>query len=102
MMEFESTGARAAHELAQKAAGKLHHALDFLENQDAHDEQVQPYLLGALSDVDACALERPRHGRLNWVFLVGSLCLMASYVVRLAVMSTSPWTRFAEWATSLV
>jgi hypothetical protein len=60
MMAFENVGARAAHELAQKAASKLHHALDFLENQDAHDAQVQPYLLGALSDVDACALERPR------------------------------------------
>jgi hypothetical protein len=60
MIAFENTGARAAHELAQKAAGKLHHALDFLENQDPHDPQVQPYLLGALSDVDACALERPR------------------------------------------
>jgi hypothetical protein len=60
MLEFENTGARAAHDLASKAAAKLHHALDFLENQDAHDEQVQPYLLGALSDVDACALERPR------------------------------------------
>jgi hypothetical protein len=60
MIAFESTGARAAHDLAQKAASRLHHALDFLENQDAHDERVQPYLLGALSDVDACALERPR------------------------------------------
>ncbi len=60
MLEFENKGARAAHDLATKAAAKLHHALDFLENQDAHDEQVQPYLLGALSDVDACALERPR------------------------------------------
>ncbi|HEX5099196.1 MAG TPA: serine/threonine-protein kinase [Polyangiaceae bacterium] len=60
MVEFENTGARAAFDLASKAAAKLHHALDFLENQDAHDEQVQPYLLGALSDVDACALERPR------------------------------------------
>jgi len=60
MVEFENTGARAAFDLAQKAAAKLHHALDFLENQDAHDSQVQPYLLGALSDVDACALERPR------------------------------------------
>jgi hypothetical protein len=51
----------------------------------------------------ACvALERRRHGRLNTVFLVGSVCLMASYVVRLALMSTRPWMRFAEWATSFV
>jgi len=60
MIEFETTGARAAHELAQKVAAKLHHAQDFIETHGARDEQVQPYVLGALSDVDACALERPR------------------------------------------
>jgi hypothetical protein len=48
------------------------------------------------------ALEARRHGRLNKIFLVGSLCLIASYVIRLAVMSTAPWMRFAEWATSFV
>ena len=47
-------------------------------------------------------LERRRHGRLNVVFLVGSLTLIVSYVARLALMSTGPWMRFAEWATSLV
>jgi hypothetical protein len=51
----------------------------------------------------ACvAIERRRHGRLNTVFLVASLCLIASYVVRLALMSTGPWMRFSEWATSFV
>lgn len=48
------------------------------------------------------ALERRRHGRLNAVFLVATLCLIASYVVRLAVMSTVPWLKFAAWATSFV
>ena len=48
------------------------------------------------------ALERRRHGRLNSVFLVGSLCVIASYVVRLGLMSTEAWMRFAEWATSFV
>ena len=48
------------------------------------------------------ALERGHHGRLNSVFLVGSLCLIASYVARLVLMSTEPWMRFAEWATSFV
>jgi hypothetical protein len=48
------------------------------------------------------ALERRRHGRLNSVFLVGSLCMIVSYVARLALMSTGPWMRFAEWATSFV
>ncbi len=60
MLEFETTGARAAHDLAQRSAARLHHALDFIESHDARDEQVLPYVLGALSDVDACALERPR------------------------------------------
>jgi hypothetical protein len=60
MLEFETTGARGAHDLAQKAAAKLHHALDFVETHGARDEQVLPYVLGALSDLDACALERPR------------------------------------------
>ena len=48
------------------------------------------------------ALERRHHGRLNAVFLAASLCLIASYVARLALMSTEPWMRFAEWATSFV
>jgi hypothetical protein len=60
LLAFETTGARAAHDLAIKAAARLHHALDFIEAHDPHDQQVQPYVLGALSDLDACALERPR------------------------------------------
>lgn len=51
----------------------------------------------------ACvALEGRRYHRLNVVFLVASLCLIASYVGRLVLMSTGPWMRFAEWATSFV
>jgi hypothetical protein len=64
LLEFETTGARAAHELAVKAAARLHHALDFIEAHDPHDQQVQPYVLGALSDLDASALERPRLAQL--------------------------------------
>ncbi|HEY3495238.1 MAG TPA: serine/threonine-protein kinase [Polyangiaceae bacterium] len=64
MLEFETTGARPAYDLAQKTAARLHHALDFIETHDARDEQVQPYVLGALSDVGACALERPRLAQL--------------------------------------
>ncbi len=64
LLEFETTGARAAHDLATKAAARLHHALDFIEAHDPHDQQVQPYVLGALSDLDACALERPRLAQL--------------------------------------
>jgi hypothetical protein len=64
LLEFETKGARAAHELALKAASKLHHTLDFVETHDPRDAQVQPYVLGALSDVGACALERPRLAQL--------------------------------------
>jgi hypothetical protein len=64
LIEFEAKGARAAYDLAQKTAARLHHTLDFIETHDAGDEQVQPYVLGALSDVDACALERPRLAQL--------------------------------------
>ena len=64
LLEFETTGARAAHDLAIKAVARLNHALDFIEAHDPHDQQVQPYVLGALSDLDACALERPRLAQL--------------------------------------
>ncbi len=51
----------------------------------------------------ACvALEGRRYRRLNAVFLVASLCLIVSFVTRLLLMSTAPWMRFAEWATSFV
>jgi hypothetical protein len=65
---FEQTGARAAFELAQKAAARLHHSLDFIAAHDAHDAQMQPYILGSLSEVDASALERPR---LHQLLLLG-------------------------------
>jgi hypothetical protein len=45
-------------------------------------------------------VDRRRRGHWNAIFVVGSLLLIASYVVRLAVMSTGVWMRFATWATS--
>lgn len=47
-------------------------------------------------------LEGRRYGRLNRVFLGGTMLLVASYVVRLVVMTTAPWLTFATWATSFV
>ena len=47
-------------------------------------------------------LDRRRRGHWNAVFVVGSVLLVASYVVRLAVMGTGAWMRFATWATSFV
>jgi eukaryotic-like serine/threonine-protein kinase len=60
MLDFEGTGARAAYEQAQRAIAASYHTLDFIESHDAHDEQVQAYVLGALSDLAAGALERSR------------------------------------------
>jgi hypothetical protein len=47
-------------------------------------------------------LETWRHGRLNRVFLAGTLLLIASYVVRLALMPTAAWMQIAVWLTSFV
>src|SRR5690606_6972893 len=61
---YESTGARSAYELATRAVRALERAVDFVAVQDPNDEQLLPYLLGTLRDVDACALESPRLGNL--------------------------------------
>jgi hypothetical protein len=34
--------------------------MDFVDSHDPHDEQMLPYVLGTLSDLDAAALESPR------------------------------------------
>lgn len=47
-------------------------------------------------------LNARRYGRVNKVFLAGTVLLLASYVVRLAVMSTGPWLTFATWLTGFV
>lgn len=43
-----------------------------------------------------------RHRRVNVVFLVGALLLIASYVTRLALMNTPAWLQAAGWLTSFV
>lgn len=47
-------------------------------------------------------LDAKRRGRVNRVFLAGALVLIASYMVRLALMNTSAWLNAASWAVSLV
>jgi hypothetical protein len=47
-------------------------------------------------------LDARRHGRLNRIFLAGTLLLVISFVVRLALMNTGAWMATAEWLTSLV
>lgn len=48
------------------------------------------------------ALDTRRNGRVNRVFLAGTLLLLASYVVRLAIMTSGPWLGMARWLTSFV
>jgi hypothetical protein len=60
LLAFESKGARAATDLAIQAVATAHRAMDFVASHDPHDEQMLPYVLGALSDLDAAALESPR------------------------------------------
>jgi hypothetical protein len=47
-------------------------------------------------------LDWRRRGGVNRVLAGGVALLIASYVARLAVMGTGPWTRFATWLTSFV
>jgi hypothetical protein len=57
---YETQGARAAFELATKAVNALGRAVDFVVTQDPSDQQLLPYVLGTLKDVDTSALESPR------------------------------------------
>ena len=47
-------------------------------------------------------LDRQRNGRFNKVFVAGTVMLIASYVVRLALMTTGAWMNLATWLTSFV
>jgi hypothetical protein len=47
-------------------------------------------------------LDTRRHGRVNKIFLTGTLLLLCSYIVRLTLMTTPIWMKFATWATSFV
>jgi hypothetical protein len=60
LLAYESKGARAAADLAVQAVQTAHRAMDFVLSHDPHDEQMLPYVLGALTDIDAAALESPR------------------------------------------
>lgn len=47
-------------------------------------------------------LDARRHGRVNRVFAVGTAVLLAGYVVRLALMTTSAWMSLAAWLVTFV
>ena len=57
-----------------------------------------PTALAALS----LGLDAWRHGHVNRVFLLGTLLLIASYVARLALMTSGAWLAVATWLTSFV
>jgi hypothetical protein len=57
---YESQGARAAFDVATRAVSALGRSVDFVVSQDPTDEQLLPYVLGTLKDVDTSALESPR------------------------------------------
>ncbi|HET7220948.1 MAG TPA: hypothetical protein VFJ02_23000 [Vicinamibacterales bacterium] len=48
------------------------------------------------------ALDARRFGRVNKVFVAGTLLLIASYGTRLALMTSAAWMNVAEWLTSFV
>jgi hypothetical protein len=41
-----------------------------------------------------------RNGKMNKVFLLGTVLLISTFVLRLVLMGTGPWMRFAAWLTS--
>jgi len=45
-------------------------------------------------------LDTWKNGKLNKVFLIGSIALIASYPLRLMLSGTEAWTSFAAWLTS--
>jgi hypothetical protein len=47
-------------------------------------------------------LDARRHGGLNRVFAAGTALLVASYVARLALMTTPTWMSIAEWLITFV
>jgi len=57
---FETTGARAAYELAVEALNAAHEGVNELLGLDAREEQLLPQLIERLADLDDNVLERPR------------------------------------------
>jgi hypothetical protein len=54
----------------------------------------------AVAAIVLVTLDRWKTGKLNNVFLIGSILLIASYPVRLMLSGTDVWMSFAAWLTS--
>ena len=62
-----------------------------------------PLAFFGIPDVVALAclvIDARRNGKVNGVFLAGTLLLVASHPLRLMLGFTEPWMRFATWVTS--
>jgi hypothetical protein len=47
-------------------------------------------------------LDARRHGRVNKIFVLGTVLLLVSYVARMALMGTQAWINVATWLTTFV
>jgi hypothetical protein len=56
----------------------------------------------SLVALSCVALEARRYSRINKVFLAGTAVLIASYVIRLSIMTSAGWMAFAGWITAFV
>lgn len=71
-------------------------------------EQLQqvgpPWFFGlpSLIMIAVIVLDRLQNGKFNRVFIAGAVLMIASYVVRIAVMESGPWLAVAGWLTSFV
>jgi hypothetical protein len=61
-----------------------------------------PWLLGIIVGIVALcvALDLWRLRRVNWLFVAGAILLIASFPIRIALMTTPTWVRFATWFAS--
>ena len=63
-----------------------------------------PWFFGlpSLIMIAVIVLDRVQTGKFNRVFIAGALLMIASYVVRIAVMESGPWLSVAAWLVSFV
>ena len=65
-------------------------------------ESPVPWVLGFILGVAACcmALDLWRYRRVNWLFVAGVILLVASFPIRIALMTTPGWLHVATWLAS--
>jgi len=60
------------------------------------------WVLGVIAGaaIFCLAFDRWRYDRVNRIFLAGALILIASFPIRIALMSTKAWTSFSTWLST--